>query len=106
MRVFVLWTPWMPTDTHSAASQATRFISDPRVVDFWDLWKWGSRTYSVEFGVPENQSWDMFIFYKPHIVWRDKPPEPTFWMQARGLDVGQAYSQEALEQALQIWWGQ
>ncbi len=93
----------MPGDTHYAASRATQYVSDPRAEHFWDLWKFGSRTFSQEFGIPENQAWDLFVFYKPHLVWRDGLPEPTFWMQARGLDVGEKYSEEGLEKALGPW---
>lgn len=95
----------MPNDTHFAASQATRYIPDPRAEHFWDLWKFGSRTYANQFGIPENQAWDLFVFYKPYIEWKDAPPEPTFWMQARGLKVGEAYSEQALEDALKPWLG-
>lgn len=95
----------MANDTRTTAALATRYVPDMRVRHFWDLWKFGSRTYSQQLKVPADQAWDMFVFYKPHIVWTEFPPEPTFWMQARHLDVGQPYSQDDLEKALVPWLG-
>lgn len=93
----------MAGDTQRAASQASHFLPDDRAEHFWDPWKFGSRLYAQEFGIPENQAWDLFVFYKPYLAWRDRLPEPTFWMQARGLNVGERYSEGALEKALQPW---
>lgn len=93
----------MRTDTQGAARQASVYLSDQRVSHFWDLWKFGSRTYAKEFGIPENQAWDMFVFYKPYVTWGDSPPEPTFWMQARNLDVGEHYTKADLEAQLKTW---
>lgn len=93
----------MKGDTQSMARRASVYVPDNRVSHFWDLWKFGSRTYASQFSIPETQAWDMFVFYKPYITWGDSPPEPTFWMQARNLDVGEHYSKDALEKELRNW---
>ena len=93
----------MPSDTKGAAVRATSYASDSRVQHFWDLWKFGSRTYAQQLGIPEREAWDMFVFYKPHLVWKNAPPDPTFWMQARNLEVGEKYTQDELETKLKEW---
>ncbi len=99
----MLWSPFMRGDTQSTAHRASVYLSDKRVNHFWDLWKFGSRTYAKQLKIPENQAWDIFVFYKPYITWGDSPPEPTFFMQARNLDVGEHYTQDDLEARLRTW---
>jgi hypothetical protein len=93
----------MKGDTQSTARQASVYLADERVSHYWDLWKFGSRTYAKQFGIPEDQAWDMFVFYKPYITWRDSPPQPTFWMQARNLKAGDHYTKDGLEAELRTW---
>lgn len=45
----------------------------------------------------------MFTFYKPHLTWGGSMPDPTFWMQNRGLKFGQPYSKDALEAQMKDW---
>lgn len=78
-------------------------MPDARVEHFWDLWKFGTRVYSQQLHLPENDAWDMFAFYSPDVIWRDSIPVPTFWMQNRALKVGDPYSKESLEQRLKPW---
>jgi thiol-disulfide isomerase/thioredoxin len=103
LQVFVLWSPFMRTDNRMVALRAAGYLNDPRVQHFWDLWRFGSRIYTEQLKVPPMEAWDMLVFYKPHLQWRERPPEPTFWMQNRGLDVGQPYSKEALLSELKAW---
>lgn len=93
----------MRGDTQVAAERAKTFLTDPRAEHYWDLWKFASRTYTHQLGVPELEAWDMFVFYKPYITWGQAPPSPTFWMQARGLAVGEKYTKEDLEARLTDW---
>lgn len=99
----MLWAPYLQNDNGATAQRATVYLSDHRVTDFWDLWRFGTRTYSAEMNIPPNDAWDMFVFYKPGLTWHDKHPEPTFWMQNRNLDHGTPFSVAALEEALQPW---
>jgi hypothetical protein len=98
-----MWAPFMRRDTLDLAKRATGYLPDKRVRHFWDLWRFASRTYSEQMEIPEHQAWDMFVFYKPHLVWQEVIPEPTFWMQNRDLDSGIQYSQEDLEAGLKEW---
>lgn len=104
LKVFLLWAPFMhKRDNLSLAQRATGYLPDSRVEHFWDLWKYASKAYETQLQIPENQAWDMFVFYKPHLVWQEAAPEPTFWLQNRGLDVGVPYSQEDLQTGLEEW---
>jgi hypothetical protein len=103
LKVFLLWAPFMQRDTLILAQRATGYLPDSRVEHFWDLWKYAARTYEEQLKVPKGQAWDMFVFYKPHLVWQESIPEPTFWLQNRGLDVGTAYTQENLQAGLEEW---
>ncbi|UCF36996.1 MAG: hypothetical protein JSU96_19705 [Acidobacteriota bacterium] len=87
----------------ATAQRASAYLRDPRVRHFWDLWKFGSRTFSKQLGIPELDAWDMFTFYKPHLTWGGSMPDPTFWMQNRGLKFGQPYSKDALEAQMKDW---
>jgi hypothetical protein len=93
----------MQHDTKAAALRASTFVPDERAVHYWDIWKFGSRTYSQQLKIPPLQAWDMYVFYKPYILWKEAPPDPTFWMQARNLDIGKEYTQKDLEDELENW---
>jgi len=93
----------MPGDNRNAAQRATGYLPDERVAHYWDLWKYGSRNFAAKLKIPELEAWDLFAFYRPHQSWKDPVPEPTFWMQARGLSVGESYSKDALTGKLETW---
>ena len=93
----------MPHDTRAAAQRATSYLLDERVTHYWDLWKYGARSMSQKLGIPELETWDFFSFYRPNVSWKDATPEPTFWMQARGLSKGEEYSKAALTSKLETW---
>jgi len=104
LKVFLLWAPFMhKRDNLSLAQRATGYLPDSRVKHFWDLWKSASKAYEAQLKIPKGHAWDMFVFYKPHLTWQESMPEPTFWLQNRGLDVGTPYSQEDLQAGLEEW---
>jgi len=99
----VLWGPYLQNDNPVTSQRATAYLSDRRVRDFWDLWRFGTRAYSEQLNIPLLEAWDMVVFYKAGITWGETAPEPTFWMQNRNLDHGTPFSKEALEEALKPW---
>jgi thiol-disulfide isomerase/thioredoxin len=103
LKVFLLWAPFMKRDTLPLAQRATGYLPDRRVYHFWDLWKYAAKVYQEQLKIPKGNAWDMFVFYKPHLLWQDSLPEPTFWLQNRGLDVGTPYSQENLKAGIEEW---
>lgn len=101
--MYLLWAPYLHSDSQATAQRASVYSPDRRVTHFWDLWRYGSRLYSEEFGIPTLEAWDMFVFYKPGLDWKTNPPKPTFWLQNRGLKKGAAYSKALLEEELKPW---
>ncbi len=101
LKVLVLWSPVLGGDTKSAAVQVSSYLDDKRVVQFWDLWKFGMTRYKTDLGYPADQeAWDVFIAYGADARWGASPPQPVFWMQDHNLQVGAQYSKEALETEL------
>jgi hypothetical protein len=87
-----------------AATRATSYMADRRTEHFWDLWSFALNAYTKLLDYPGTETaWDVFLVYKPHLRWKDKPPEPTSWLQAHGLDIGLEYTPGLLEQELGKW---
>lgn len=103
IQVFVLWAPFMQQDSRATAQRAAAFLADSRARHFWDLWRFGTRTYAQQLPIPAQDAWDMLTFYQPRLSWREEIPPPTFWMQNRFLKVGTPYSKQALEEELRKW---
>ncbi len=100
----VVWTPLLRSDNRSAAQRASASLADSRAQHFWDLWSYANRTYAQQLDLPVQESWDLFVLYKPQVHWNPGLlPEPTMWMQNRNLDKGIPYSQDKLEAELQKW---
>ncbi len=104
IKVLVLWSPLLEPDSNTAAKQASAYLPDPRAEHFWDLWSYGVNLYTKQFAYPENdKAWDIFVVYKPHLLWRNTPPEPTLWLQHRNINRGIKYSKERLQEELKKW---
>ena len=103
LKVMLLWGPLMQTDTSAVTRRAMQYIRDERVDHYWDLWRWGYRTYTENLDIPEFEAWDLFIFYEAGKTWKETPPVPTFWMENRTVEYGPPYSQEAMEKELLKW---
>ena len=96
----MLWAPLLQADNKYTAQSATKYLADARVRHYWDLWSFGQTTYAKQFGTPHSESWDLFVLYKPYLVWKDALPEPSQWFQRRNLKVREPYTKEKLEAAL------
>jgi len=103
LKVMLLWGPLMGTDTSAVTRRSMQYIRDKRVEHYWDLWRWGYRTYMEDLDIPEFEAWDLFIFYEAGKTWDGEPPDPTFWMENRTVDYGPPYSKDAMEKALLEW---
>ncbi len=103
LKVMLLWGPLMQTDTSAVTRRSMQYIRDKRVHHYWDLWRWGYRTYTEDLAIPEFEAWDLFIFYEAGKTWGSEPPDPTFWMENRTVDYGPPYSREAMEKELLKW---
>lgn len=97
----MLWSPILPRDNQRSAVEASAYLNDPRVEHFWDLWGFGMKTFTSQLRYPRGElAWDLFILYRPRLTWGPKPPDPTVWMQNRGLSHGLNYTQDLLEKEL------
>jgi len=103
LQVMLLWGPLMQTDTSAVTRRSMQYIRDKRVSHYWDLWRWGYRTYMKNLNIPEFEAWDLFIFYEAGKKWGENPPDPTFWMENRTVEYGPPYSKEAMETELLKW---
>ena len=104
IKVLVLWSPVLKNDSESRAINASAYLSDGRAEHFWDLWSFGVRLYTKQLRYPKGDiAWDIFVVYKPQLVWIQTAPDPTLWMQDRHLDHGLKYDQQLLETELQKW---
>ncbi len=83
--------------------RSSAYMPGSRVVNFWDVWKFGTRTYAEQLGISTYDAWDLFAVYEPDTVWKDSAPPIITWFQNRGLDKGKTYTMEAMEDALKPW---
>lgn len=99
-----MWTPIMANDTRLSAVEASAYLPDPRAEHYWDLWRFTSKVLTDQLKYPPPEfAWDMVVLYKPHLQWREKPPEPTLFMQARDLKIGLKFDPEGLKAELKKW---
>ncbi len=99
-----MWTPLLPRDNKEMAVEATTYLSDLRAEHFWDLWSFGLKAYTRKLGYPSGETaWDIYIFFKPHVVWKGQPPAPTFWMQNRGVKGLPDFSADKFEAEVLKW---
>lgn len=97
-----MWAPVSAGDNKAAAVSASAYLDDPRAEHYWDLWNFASSSYTRQLGYPQKEiAWDMLTFYAPGLFWKGAPPEPTLWMQNRGLPIGAKFDAAALKTELQ-----
>lgn len=99
----ILWAPILQSDSRAAAQSAAKYMADSRATHFWDLWSFGRNLYNRQLNIPYTDSWDMFAVYGPGVRWEESAPEPTQWFQNRNLNIGEAYTQEKMENLLKQW---
>ncbi|UCF35615.1 MAG: hypothetical protein JSU96_12335 [Acidobacteriota bacterium] len=101
---FILWAPYSELDNVGQAKRAAEgYVPDSRVQHFWDVWKFGSRSYSERLRIVPEDTWGVFLFYAPGVKWEEEAPKPTFWMQNRSLRVGTPFSKKGFEAKLKKW---
>jgi hypothetical protein len=104
VKVFIMWTPIMPNDSRRAAITSSAYIPDPRVEQYWDLWAFASKAFTATLPYKEPEfAWDMLVLYKPHLIWRNGPPEPTLFLENRGQNIAKPISAETVKAELEKW---
>ncbi|MBI4456396.1 MAG: hypothetical protein HY644_10905 [Acidobacteria bacterium] len=83
---------------------ASAYIPDPRAQHFWDLWSFAAKAYTTQLKFPKDSvAWDIFVIYKPQLLWGETPPEPTVWLQDLNIAHGTQYSLKLLQAELEKW---
>lgn len=91
-RLYIVWLPVLDTDSLKAAENIRqRLPTDSRMVHFWDCDLIVSVTYHCLLGLRQGRrhhrvAWDIFMLYRPEIMWGEMPPMPDFWMHQLFLD--------------------
>lgn len=101
LKPLVVWTLIRRADSKRAAENASGYLPDPRAQHFWDLWKYSGKVYTKQLEFPKKtQAWDIFVIYKPAVLWKETPPKPASWMQNLHIEHGPKYTPEFLEEEI------
>jgi hypothetical protein len=80
LTVYVVWEPVIGSDTEESAGAASRFIDDPRVVQFWAEDRFTGRAFEKAFGTAGSPVWDVYLLFADDQTWGDAVPAPSFVM--------------------------
>jgi hypothetical protein len=86
IQVFMIWSSQKGAQEKNV-SAATRLIPDRRVRDYWD----GSDEVGTAFASVFRSSepvWDVWMVFRPGVLWKRSPPTPTWWEDQIGLRGG------------------
>ena len=76
----IVWIPILAEDTYDSAIQPTTFLNDDRIYHFYDDQRAAGKSIAESVGWTGKVAWDIYLFYEPLTEWREKPPEPKYWM--------------------------
>ena len=76
----IVWIPILAEDTFESALQPITFLNDNRIHHFYDDNRMVGNSIADSVGWTGNIAWDIYLFYEPLTEWREKPPEPKYWM--------------------------
>jgi hypothetical protein len=76
----IIWIPILDDDTFDAAMPSVKFLNDVRIRHYYDNDRVVGKTIADSVGWAGKVAWDIYLFYEPFIEWREKPPNPQFWM--------------------------
>ena len=80
LAVYVVWEPVVDSDTEEAARAASRFIDDPRVVQFWAEDRFTGQAFEKALGAVGSPVWDVYLLFADGQAWGDSVPAPSFLM--------------------------
>lgn len=81
---FAVWVPELGAHIGDVPT-GTTLVSDPRIKHYWDADERLGKFYETSLPTPGTPSWDVYLLYRPGIMWTDAaPPKPTFWMHQLG----------------------
>ena len=76
----IVWIPILDKDNFDAAIEPAKLLNDKRVQHFYDRNKTTGIKIAKSVGWTDNVAWDIYLFYRPLVVWNNNPPEPIYWM--------------------------
>ena len=108
LRVYSVWVPILLTDAERAVPNATKRLTDDRVMHLWDgkgelveAYKMTLPTKNAETG-EYIKAWDVYLVFAPGIEWKDQPPAPSSWMhQLYSADPKKAFDSKLLATEVQ-----
>jgi hypothetical protein len=80
LRVYVIWEPVVARDTEETATAASRFMSDPRVVQFWGENRFAGQAFANALTAGAAPVWDVFFIFSGGARWETVVPTPSFIM--------------------------
>ena len=82
LKVFVVWMPVLPGDSHEQALASMELISDGRTVHYWDSERKLGGRYGTVVDLPRGWqlAWDVYFAFDAQTEWKETPPLPADWM--------------------------
>jgi hypothetical protein len=74
LRVYVVWEAVGSPDTEIKAREASVFLADPRVQQFWSPDRYTGKSFQQAVGVQGSPAWDVFLLFAPGKSWQATPP--------------------------------
>jgi len=80
LQVYVVWEPVLTNDKEESAAAASRFASDPRVVQYWGGDRFTGRAFAKILGTGATPAWDVYFVFPAGVRWEGPAPDPAFVM--------------------------
>ena len=76
----IVWLPILKKDTFDATIPSVKFLSDSRIQHFYNNNKMVGKAIADSVGWAGHVAWDIYLFYRPFVIWTETPPKPIYWM--------------------------
>ena len=76
----IVWIPILDNDSLEATAPSVKFLSDTRIEHFYDQDQIVGKEIANTVGWDGHIAWDIYLFYGPHVDWKNMPPKPTYCM--------------------------
>jgi len=97
LRVYIVWTPNLRSDSQLESVAASKEFNDPRLKYFWDENFVSGKVWGKTLDIGGN-AWDVYFLYGAEREWSDSPGQPDYFMhQLGGLPRDRLLNGETLE---------
>jgi hypothetical protein len=98
LRSYFCWGLYQGVDTEEQARQAAQKYAAPNAVHFWMPEPDISRDLATVLKLGAGRTpFDVYLLYRPRVLWETLIPQPTYWQQQIGLLQGDPYDITKLE---------